>query len=236
MELSNVDLLCLDAGNVIVLLDHARLGKLVGIEKEKLVVSEGKSKHALERGTLQDVSWTRGQVPRWRQWGRVMATILHGAGVPLGEIPAMLELLCKEHEALNLWSRVPGDLRDALVSLRRTGVRVVVVSNSEGNLETLFDRLGLLDAFDLVLDSGKIGVEKPDPRIFHMALEHAGSSPDRALHLGDTYATDVVGARAAGIRVALVDPHNHYEGRHLDVPRVPGAGHVARMIARTRSM
>lgn len=58
--------------------------------------------------------------------------------------------------------------------------------------------------------------------------------PSRALHLGDTYATDVLGARAANVRVALVDPHGHARGRHLDVPRVPGAAEVADVIARTR--
>jgi hypothetical protein len=67
-----------------------------------------------------------------------------------------------------------------------------------------------------------------------MALTH--TTADRALHLGDTYATGVLGARAAKIPVALVDPHDHYAGLHLDVPRVSGAADVARMIARLRSM
>ena len=49
----------------------------------------------------------------------------------------------------------------------------------------------------------------------------------RALHLGDVFATDILGARAAGLRHALIDPHGHYAGRHLDVPRVPGVVEVA---------
>jgi FMN phosphatase YigB (HAD superfamily) len=60
-----------------------------------------------------------------------------------------------------------------------------------------------------------------------------GVPAGRALHLGDNYATDVLGARAAGMRVALVDPYGHLDGRHADVPRVPGAAEVARALAAT---
>jgi FMN phosphatase YigB (HAD superfamily) len=97
-------------------------------------------------------------------------------------------------------------------------------------LEGLFARLGILRHFDAVLDSGKLGVEKPDPRIFEAALARFGTAASRALHLGDTYATDVVGARAAGLRAALIDPYLHYDGLHADVPRVPGVVEVARAI------
>jgi FMN phosphatase YigB (HAD superfamily) len=45
---------------------------------------------------------------------------------------------------------------------------------------------------------------------------------DAALHLGDTYATDVLGARAAGLRTALIDPHHHYDGLYPDLLRVSG--------------
>jgi FMN phosphatase YigB (HAD superfamily) len=73
-------------------------------------------------------------------------------------------------------------------------------------------------------------VEKPDPRIFEHALTPYGIAPHAALHLGDTFATDIAGGRAAGVRVALIDPYEHYVDRHLDVPRVPGAVEVAKAI------
>ena len=59
-------------------------------------------------------------------------------------------------------------------------------------------------------------------------------SPARALHLGDNFATDILGARTAGIRMALVDPFGHHAGRHLEVPRVTGAREVADAIAHGR--
>jgi putative hydrolase of the HAD superfamily len=129
---------------------------------------------------------------------------------------------------------VPDGLPAALVALRARGVRVAISSNSEGMLAPLFADLGVAPGLDLVVDSGIVGIEKPDPRIFQIALDAFGLSPARTLHLGDNYTTDVLGARAAGVRIGLVDPFGHLAGRHLDVPRVPGAVEVARAIAETR--
>ena len=54
--------------------------------------------------------------------------------------------------------------------------------------------------------AGVVGVAKPDPRIFELALELAGTTADRAVHVGDAYQYDVRGARAAGVHPVLVDP------------------------------
>jgi len=64
------------------------------------------------------------------------------------------------------------------------GVSVAIISNSEGMLNALFASLGVLQHFDLVLDSGTIGLEKPDPRIFRMALDHFGVSRSAPSILG----------------------------------------------------
>jgi putative hydrolase of the HAD superfamily len=146
----------------------------------------------------------------------------------------MLDAAWAIHEVRNFWCKVPEGMGEALDAIRALGVKVAIISNSEGMLDRLFTDLGVLQHFDLVVDSGKLGIEKPDPRIFQVALEHFGVPPERALHLGDVFATDVLGARAAGLRHALIDPYGHYAGRHLEVPRVPGVIAVARAIERTR--
>ena len=64
------------------------------------------------------------------------------------------------------------------------------------------------------------------------ALQRAGVAPDEVLHVGDTFSTDVVGARAAGMRAVLLDPFGHYEGAHLDVPRVESVAAVADSLVR----
>jgi len=120
-------------------------------------------------------------------------------------------------------------------ALRNSGVKVAIVSNSEGMLESLFATLGILECFDTVVDSAKVGVEKPNPRIFAIACERTGTTPARSLHLGDTFATDIVGARNAGMRCALIDPFGHYDGLLEDVPRAVGVVAVSEEILRARS-
>lgn len=237
---AGVDLLCLDAGNTVIFLDHGRLADLIGeavsfsVPAEALVRAEGEAKRLAETNELFDCAWTFRDRPGAPAWGRMVGTIAVCAGVERERVPVLLDVAWRSHEEKNLWCKVPEGLGDALAELRADGVRVATVSNSEGMLERLFQELGILRHFDLVVDSGLVGVEKPDPRIFQRALERFDVAPSRALHLGDVFATDIVGARAAGIRHALVDPFGHYEGRHADVLRVPGAVEVARAIVSSR--
>ena len=228
----SVDLLCLDAGNTVVFLDHARLASLcqaVGFAttRDALIVAEGQMKRALEEGRAFSFAWSNAHLGPARGWATTVGTMLVYAGLPDERVPGLLDAIWPSHSAHNLWSLVPEGLLPALQRLRAAGIRTAIVSNSEGMLEQLFTELGLRSALDLVIDSGIVGIEKPDPRIFAIALDHFGVPAERALHLGDTYATDILGARAAGIRVALVDPFDHLAGRHADVPRVPGAPEVA---------
>lgn len=235
----DVDLLCLDAGNTVIFLDHERLAALVreagaDVDAARLVATEGEAKRLAETGDLVDLPWAFRDRPGAIGWGRMVGTIAERAGLPRERVPALLESAWRSHETKNLWCKVPEGLEGALAEARARGVRVAIISNSEGMLERLFTELGILGCFDAVVDSGKVGVEKPDPRIFRLALERFGVPPARALHLGDVFATDVLGARAAGIRHALIDPFGHYAGRHPEVPRVPGAPQVARAVARAR--
>lgn len=228
----DVHLLCLDAGNTVIFLDHERLARLVtraghGVAASDLVVSEGIAKVCAEDGSLVDVPWKYRDRPGALAWGKMVGTIATAAGLQHDRVTSLLDEAWAVHAAENLWNIVPEGLGAALDEVRELGVKVAVVSNSEGMLDTLFTNLGIVQHFDLVLDSGVVGVEKPDPRIFRAALDHFDVPAEQALHLGDTFATDIVGARSAGIRSALIDPFQHYAGRHMDVPRVPGVVAVA---------
>jgi putative hydrolase of the HAD superfamily len=63
---------------------------------------------------------------------------------------------------------------------------------------------------EFVVDSQLVGVEKPDPRIFHLALAKLGLSAARAVYVGDIRSVDEAGARATGMHFVLIDPFGDY--------------------------
>ena len=90
--------------------------------------------------------------------------ILKHAGVsPDAATDAALAELREYHERDGVWDYVPDDVMPALRRLRAANLELVVVSNSNGTLRKMFDRVGLLPLVDLVIDSGEEGIEKPDP-------------------------------------------------------------------------
>jgi HAD superfamily hydrolase (TIGR01509 family) len=106
-----------------------------------------------------------------------------------------------------------------LTRLRARGHRLAVVSNWDVSLLEVLDRTGLAPFFDAVAISALVGASKPDPRPFATALDALGVDAAGAVHVGDTYGEDVVGARAAGVRPILVDRSG--AGGHADVTVVP---------------
>jgi putative hydrolase of the HAD superfamily len=72
------------------------------------------------------------------------------------------------------------------------------------HIQVLITKLGLRDFFEVVVVSSDVGVKKPDPAIFHFALEQTNFSPDQVVYVGDS-PEDVTGALAAGIRPIAID-------------------------------
>jgi HAD superfamily hydrolase (TIGR01549 family) len=97
------------------------------------------------------------------------------------------------------------DTPPALDALHERGLRLACVSNWDYALDEVLEWCGLGGRFDVVVTSAGAGARKPDPRIFAIALEALDCAPAGAVHVGDTPAEDVEGARAAGIRALLLD-------------------------------
>jgi HAD superfamily hydrolase (TIGR01509 family) len=132
------------------------------------------------------------------------------AGVPHGLWPAMLERLQARHVATGLWIRPIEHARATLDALMGTPLRLACVSNSDGRAEQHLADCGVRAGLEFVVDSARVAVEKPDPRIFRIALERLGVAPERALYVGDLRSVDEAGARAAGMRFVLIDPWMDY--------------------------
>ncbi|MBD3347963.1 MAG: HAD-IA family hydrolase [Candidatus Eisenbacteria bacterium] len=113
-------------------------------------------------------------------------------------------------EGFGIW-RVPVEgLESTVEELRGRGLKVGIISNSDGRLDARLAGIGIRDLFDFVIDSAVVGVSKPSPRIFEMAVEESGVPPEEAAYVGDYYEVDVVGSRGAGMRPVLFDPVGAY--------------------------
>ena len=129
---------------------------------------------------------------------------------------------------------IPG-AADGLRAVAATGVRLGVISNADGlmgerlrELEILQVGPGLGVPVETVIDSGAVGVSKPDPRIFTLALDALGLDAADAWYVGDMPAIDVVGARRVGMHAFVMDPYE----LHLDADydRVASLEDLARRI------
>ena len=147
--------------------------------------------------------------------------MLAAAGVPIVRITDALERFEARHAACGLWTRPAEGARATLDRIAALGFRTAVVSNSDGRAERHLVDCGVHEGLELVVDSYHVGVEKPGARIFAIALEGLGVEPEHALYVGDIVAVDVRGARAAGMRMVLIDPYRDYAPRGVDhIPHI----------------
>ena len=222
----------LDAGGVLVFPNWDRVSDTLArhgihVAADALRAAEPQAKFAID--TASHVAATS-DADRGSRYFRLVFT---GAGVPPdAPIGGALNDLWAYHTEHNLWEEVPADVRPALDHLRALGVRLAIASNANGALHRLFDRLDLARYFTTICDSCVEGVEKPDPRFFEIVLRRAGADPDTTIHVGDLYHVDIVGARAAGLRPILLDPHDLY--RDYDVERATNLDGLVQLIAAGR--
>lgn len=102
--------------------------------------------------------------------------------------------------------RIDADTPAILDGLRQHGYVLGVVSNRTSPYTAIVEALGLTAYFDFIMAAGDVRSWKPDPEIFHHALEVAGTGPAETIYIGDNYYADIVGARSAGLYPVLLDP------------------------------
>lgn len=173
-------------------------------------------------------------------WERYLRDYVVACGAPESERDEIHTHLDSEFADAALWCEpVPGVVDD-LRALAATGVRLGVVSNADG---VMGERLRALEILQVgpgigvdvacVIDSGAVGVMKPDARIFRLALDVLDLAPEQVWFVGDMPAIDVVGARRAGLRPVLLDPLELHHGGGYD--RVGSLAELAERVATARS-
>jgi HAD superfamily hydrolase (TIGR01549 family) len=213
----------LDAGGVLVVPNWQRISDTLAAHGVNATPGALEAADPLARHEL-DLALTTNATDQQRGW-HYFNLVLRHAGLDLS--PAALAALAElqaYHADQNLWEQIPDGVPEALDALRAAGMKLVVVSNANGRLKFLMERLGLAGRVDVMFDSFEEGVEKPDPRLFQIAMERSGAVAEETVHVGDLYYVDVAGARAAGLRGVLLDPQNLYDG--FDCERIQSLGEL----------
>ena len=133
---------------------------------------------------------------------RVFREALEEAGGPPERARELAEAFFRERRRYPLYPEAEAFLAEA----RRRGLALALLTNGVPDLQR--EKLvgaGLAHHFSLVLISGEVGIGKPDPRLFRMALCAFGVAPEEAAMVGDNPQKDVRGARLAGVRAVWVD-------------------------------
>jgi len=220
-----IETVFLDAGGVLVHPSWTRVSEALGREGVTVAASAlaAAEPHAMRE--LDEATVVGSTDDRKRGWLYFNLVLAHASVELSAATDRALAGLRAYHDRENLWEHVEPEVVPSLAAMRQRGLRLVVVSNANGRLRHLFDRLQLTGWFDHLLDSHEWGVEKPDPRLFQLALDESGANPETTVHVGDLYHVDVVGARRAGLQDAvLFDVADLY--REMACPRVRSLVHL----------
>lgn len=222
--------LLLDAGQTFVFVDHEAIrAALASLGHDVPAAALMDSQHQAHRHYAQRLQTG---LPHEDGWMSFMQVWIELAGVAAADAPSAVVALRREHDRFNFWRRVPDDVPPALSRVRAAGIKLGVVSNSEGKLLSLLDRLDLSASFDVIVDSGVEGCSKPDPEIFWRACRRLGVAPERCVYAGDLPEVDVAGARRAGIAPVLIDSAWKYDA--ADAPRYRSlAAYIAELLSAT---
>ena len=149
-----------------------------------------------------DLSCSDDEDRQW--WWNYDSEVFRRLGIPEGKHEEIFEEIYGFFANPSAWELYP-DTRESLDQLKSSDFSLAIVSNWNSSLGEIVEGLNITAYFDFVLSSAEAGVKKPSPRIFELALERARIEPSRVVHIGDTYQTDVLGARKAGIRGIMLD-------------------------------
>jgi putative hydrolase of the HAD superfamily len=157
------------------------------------------------------VNWSTSPERSRALWDLVYRMFLAEMGIPDGEHERLVRALYERFRSLASY-RLHPDALPTLERLDKMGVTLGLISNFEDWLEQLLETLEISHFFDVTVISGIEGVEKPDTRIFEIALERAGVEASRSVYVGDNPVFDAEPAREAGMIPVLIDRR----GRHAD--------------------
>ncbi len=152
---------------------------------------------------------------------RYQKTILTEAGINVASEPDIFVKIMKRMQQLSqgMSFTLFDDVLPTLKTLKEQKLILGLLTNLDRDMKPICRELGLEPYINFIVTSGEVGVDKPKPQIFLAALQRAGTNASEAVHVGDQYKLDVVGARGVGINPILIDRYDLYPGVS-DCPRI----------------
>ena len=136
----------------------------------------------------------------WHEYNAAVMDVL-GIVTRREEVDRAVNAVFEDPQAYRLFPEV----REVVAELRALGYRLGVISNHSERLLRFVRHLGLDRDLDPVVFTQEVGAEKPDRRVFEFALRRAGCRPSDAVHVGDSYEADYLGATEAGLRAVWLN-------------------------------
>ncbi len=173
------------------------------ISSDELIPALMKADKAYEEQYWKDDRFWLKEVDAAKFWAGLYKLMLKEVGID-GEAKTIAENLYNTFGKASRW-RPFDDVVPAFEIMVAKGYRLGLISNWDSRLSSLMVETGLSKYLDFVISSASVGFLKPQPRIFELALERAGVEAAQALHVGDHYYADVMGARSVDILPVLID-------------------------------
>jgi putative hydrolase of the HAD superfamily len=159
-------------------------------------------------------------------WTALYTDMLEFLGIEDRDAPEVLYQTFSDPAVYSLFE----DAIPTIGDLRERGLKLGVISNFEGWLRTLLDKLDVTHLFDVLAISGDLGWEKPDPRIFKWSMEEVGVDAPSSVHVGDSPNFDAQPAHDLGMTGVLLDRHGRWSDLHADYPTISSLGELPDLI------
>ncbi len=194
---------------------YARLARSYGHSVDAQTLQAGFLKHFHAQPPLAFPNWeTEAELQRleYEWWRRLVFDVLASESLP--RFDEFFAEAFEHYRQPTAW-RLFDDVLPTLQALNERGVQCAVLSNFDSRLFDLLAGFGLSRYFSGVHISARMGVAKPDGRIFEAALQTHGLQAHEAWHVGDSLREDVAGAGNAGIKAWLIERGGNGEGGAL---------------------
>lgn len=122
------------------------------------------------------------------------------------------------------------DVLATLKTLKEKNLTIGLLTNLQREIDSMCRELGIASYIDFTVTSGEVGADKPQAPIFLKALELAKVKPAEAIHIGDQYQNDCIGARGVGINPVLLDRAS-LQTAISDCPRIASLTEIVRYIS-----